>query len=386
MHGKLVVRTGYGMYHEDAQLDDQNFPTANDDARYSFTRGAVFPTLSYPFDSLLANATGAFAPKDQVRNRKDTYAQEWVFSLQQELPGNFTGTVSYSGNKGTDIMNRSYVNLINPLTGSRPYPQFGQIELRAKDGNSTFNSLQVSARRYLAHGWLMTANYAWSHAINDGSLGSGVEDDFPENVSCRACERASSDQDARHTFSVSNVYQLPFGAGHRFLQSPGFLRSVFSGWEFNGIAGGRTGLPVNITVDRSAGVMPDGNSGSQRPNDVAGVSLIPAAGSTPLQWINPAAFAVPLSQTWGNLGRNAFTGPALWQIDTAIQRRFAIRERFALELRGECFNLLNRAQYANPLADISAPSTFGRITSVVNTGPTGSGTPRQFEIAARLVF
>jgi hypothetical protein len=40
-------------------------------------------------------------------------------------------------------MNRSYVNIINPLTGTRPYPQYGQIELRAKDGNSTFEAMQL---------------------------------------------------------------------------------------------------------------------------------------------------------------------------------------------------------------------------------------------------
>jgi hypothetical protein len=277
-------------------------------------------------------------------------------------------------------MNRSYVNVIDPASGLRPYPEFGKIELRAKDGNSEFDALQVSTRRYLTRGWLMTGNYMWSHAINDGSLGSGVEDDFPENVACRTCEHASSDQDARQSFSLSSVYQIPA------LRSAGVLHTLFSGWELTGVAGGRTGLPFNITVDRSASVMPDGNSANQRPNYVAGVSLTPADGSTPQLWINPAAFAVPAKDTWGNLGKNAFRGPALWQVDTALQRRFAIRERIALELRGECFNLFNRAQYANPLADISVPSTFGRITSVVNTSPTGSGTPRQFEVAARFVF
>ncbi len=382
--GKSVVRAGYGIYHEDAQLDDQNFPTANDVPRYSLSR-AQFPTLSYPFDSLLATATGVLSPKDQDRVRKDTYAQQWLLSLQQALPAGFTGSVSYVGNKGTNIMNRSYVNIINPLTGLRPYPQFGQIELRAKNGISEFNALQASARRYLKRGWLLTMNYAWSHAINDGSLGSGVEDVFPENVSCRACERASSDQDARQSFSVSSVYELPFGKGKPFLQD-GFMSKLLGGWELNGIAGGRTGLPVNITVDRSSSVMPDGNAANQRPNYIAGSPLTPAGGSTPLDWINLGAFAVPAKGTWGNLGRNAFRGPGLWQIDTGLQRRFALRERAALELRGECFNLLNRAQYANPLADISVPSTFGRITSVVNATPTGSGTPRQFEIAARFVF
>ncbi len=383
--GHTVFRIGYGIYHEDAQLDDQNFPTANDVPRYSLARGTQFPNLSYPFDALLATATGIDSPKDQVRNRKDTYAQEWIASVQQTLPFKFVGTISAIGNKGTNIMNRSYINIINPATGLRPYPQFGQIELRAKDGDSDFDGLQFQAQRNLSRGWLVTASYMWSHAINDGSLGSGVEDDFPENVSCRRCERSSSDEDARQTFSVSSVYELPFGRGRNFLHDPGVLSTVFGGWELTGVAGGRTGLPFNITVDRSASVMPDGNSGNQRPNLVPGASLTPPGGSTPNDWVNLAAFAVPASKTWGNLGRNVFRGPALWQIDTALQRRIALRERLALELRGECFNLLNRAQYGNPLADISA-ATFGRITALVNSGPTGSGTPRQFEIAAKLVF
>ncbi len=283
-------------------------------------------------------------------------------------------------------MNRSYTNIIDPLTGLRPYPQYGEIELRAKDGNSEFQAMQISVKRYLARGWLLTGNYMWSHSINNGSMGSGVEDVFPENVSCRSCDRASSDEDARQSFSVASVYELPFGKGRTYLHEPGAISAIFGGWELTGVAGGRTGLPVNITVDRSAAVMPDGNSANQRPNYVPGVSLTPAGGSTSNLWINPAAFIVPAAETWGDLGRNAFRGPALWQIDMALQRRIPLRERMALDLRAEVFNILNRPQYGNPLADISAPASFGRITSLVNTGATGSGTPRQIEIAARLVF
>jgi hypothetical protein len=185
---------------------------------------------------------------------------------------------------------------------------------------------------------------------------------------------------------VFSVYELPFGQGKRFLREPGLLRSLGGGWELTGIVAGRTGLPVNITIDRTSASLPDGNSGNQRPEYVAGVPLTPAQGQSPTLWINPAAFAVPTKGTWGDLGRNAFRGPALWQVDTAIQRRVALTERLALELRGECFNLFNRAQYGNPLADVSATASFGRITTLVNTGPTGSGTPRQIEIAMRLLF
>ncbi len=386
LNGNTVFRMGYGIYHEDAQLDDQNFPTANDELRYSLARGTQFPNLSYPFDSLLPTATGVASPKDQVRDRKDTYVQQWTASIQHTFPLKLIGTIAYIGNKGTNIMNRSYTNIINPLTGLRPYPQFGQIELRAKDGNSEYEGMLLSAKRYLTHGWLVSGNYMWSHAINDGSLGSGVEDDFPENVSCRVCERASSDEDARQSFSASTVYQLPFGPGRTYLNGHGPLSAIFGGWELSGVAGGRTGLPVNITVDRSASALPDGNSANQRPNYVLGVPLTPAGGSTPQLWINPAAFTVPAAGTWGNLGKNAFRGPALWQIDSALQRRVVLRERMALEMRAEVFNITNRPQYGQPLADISAPSSFGRITSLANTSPTGSGTPRQIEIAMRLVF
>jgi hypothetical protein len=386
-HGKTVFRAGAGIYHDDGQLDDQNFPIDNDEQSYSLARGTQFPNLSYPVAPFLVNATGVLSPKDLIRNRKDAYVSQWSGSVQQTLGAGFTASVSYVGSKGTNIMNRAYTNLINPVTGVRPYPGFGQIEIRGNNANSDFDGLQTSVQRRFRHGLLLSFNYMWSHAINDGALGSGVEDDFPENVSCRNCERSSSDQDARQTFSLYTVYELPFGAGKRWAAQPGLLRDLLGGWQLNAISGGRTGLPVNITVTRSAAVMPDGNSANQRPNYVFGAPLTPAGGSTRSDWINLAAFSVPAAHTWGNLGHDAFRGPALWQTDTALSRTIRVRESFALNLRGEMFNAFNRAQYGNPLANISSPATFGVITSLANTtGPTGSGTPRQFQIAARLVF
>jgi len=69
---------------------------------------------------------------------------------------------------------------------------------------------------------------------------------------------------------------------------------VFGGWEWSLIATARTGLPVNVTVDRSASAVPDGNSLSpQRPNLISGVSLIPSGGATVNDWINAAASSVP---------------------------------------------------------------------------------------------
>jgi len=132
--------------------------------------------------------------------------------------------------------------------------------------------------------------------------------------------------------------------------------------------------------------LPDGNNSGQRPDLVPGVSLLPPGGQTVDNWINIAAFATPVSGKWGNLGRNAIRGRNLWQADVALAKDTGLTERLRLVLRVDVFNLFNRAQYGNPTANISAPATFGRILTTVNTDATGTGTPRQFQFTARLRF
>jgi hypothetical protein len=143
---------------------------------------------------------------------------------------------------------------------------------------------------------------------------------------------------------------------------------------------------LQTQVDRGSGVLVDDYSTNQRPNLVPNVSLTPAGGATPGDWINLAAFAVPAKSTWRNAGRNLARAPGLWQMDLSLSRDIELRERARLQFRPESFDIFNRAQYGAPLADISAPSTFGRIATTVNSGPTGSGTPRQVQLALRFVF
>jgi hypothetical protein len=381
---KTVIRLGGGIYHGDGQLDDQNLPIANDVQRYSLTR-VDFPTLSYPVDPYLSQATGVVTPRLLDRKRKDMYVSQWGASLQQDLSHGIMGTVSYVGSKGTDLLTTSYVNAINPATGARLYPNFGIVEYRGNANNSNFNALQISVQRYFRRGLSLGVNYMWSHSIDDGSIGGGGAD-FPQFLTCRACERASSDQDVRHVFTANSVYELPFGQGKRHFSEPGLGRALLGGWQFSGIGSARTGLPVNVTVDRSSSDLTDGYATNQRPNVAPGVSLTPSGGPSPGGWINPAAFAVPAKGTWGNAGRNLARAPRLWQMDLSLSRNIELGERARLQFRAEAFNIFNRAQYGAPLADISAPPSFGRITSLVNNGPTGSGTPRQVQFALRLTF
>jgi hypothetical protein len=383
--GKMVLRAGGGIYHSDGQEDDQNLPISNDYTRYSLT-AAGSPGLSYPLSPFLAATAGVVSPRLLDRNRKDMYVSAWTASLQQELGKGLVGTATYLGNKGTNLLTTTYVNVLDPATGLRPYPAFGVVAWRGNTSNSTFHALQYNVRRAFNHGWLLSANYMWSHSINDGGIGGG-ESDTIQDVFCRACDKADSDFDVRQVFNMSAVFQLPFGAGRRFLSSPGIARTVLGGWELSSVGTARTGLPVNVTVNRSNSSVPGGYSvaSSERPDYNPGAPLAPVM-QNPTDWINAAAFSVPMNGTFGNLGRNAMSGPGLWQADVALAKRMAVTEQIGIQFRAEVFNVFNRAQYGQPNANLSTPGNFGVITTTVNEGATGSGTPRQIQLGVRILF
>lgn len=386
--GKTVIRSGFGTYHQDGQLDDQNVPEGNEVASYSLSQKTI-PALTYPIDPFLSDVAGVISPSAMDRRRKDMYVAQWGLSVQQALPDSLVGTISYVGSKGTHLLTLSYVNVLNPLTGQPPYPQFGQISWRGNQSNSTYEGLALGLRRPFRRGLLFSVNYTWSHEIDDGSMGSGDGDSVaPENVACRACDKANGIWDIRHAVSASMIYELPFGAGKTYLNQPGVLRKLLGSWQLATIATAHTGFPINITVDRSSSAVPDGNTLSpQRPNLVSGISLIPPAGPTPTQWINPAAFVSPATGSFGNAGRDIGTAPGLWQADLGMSKRIDLTERYKIQFRAEAFNIFNRDQLGAPLSDFSAgPGEFGVITQPVNTTPVGAGTPRQIQLALRLEF
>jgi hypothetical protein len=378
-----VVRGGFGLFHGPGQNDDVFAPIDNSGARIGLDRLEA-PTLSYPIEPFLGQAaTAGVAARAIDENRVDLYSEHYSLSVQQRLPWRFYTQVGYVGNQGHHLLDRSYVNLIDPATGRRPLPQFGRVDIKSSGSNSSFNGLQVSLHRAMTGGFLLGAQYMWSHSLDEGSLGGG-ESTAPQNVACRRCERASTNQDIRHTLTVNTVYEIPVGEGRRFLRNGGALSHVFGGWQLSGVLQARTGRPLTISVTRSSADLPDGNNAGQRADLVPGVPLVPA-NQSPEQWINPAAFAVPARGTWGNSGRNIMVGPGLLQADLSLQKRFPIARTTNVEFRWEAFNAFNRKNLANPNTSLSAGPAFGRITGPLNRG-YGTGTARQMQFMLRLNY
>ncbi len=389
--GKTTIRSGFGIYYGGNQNDDFSDPMESAVPRYSLT-SADFPSLSYPLIAFLDPKNQLFSPKAIDRHRKDLYYENWDFVIQQRLPQEWVAQVGYVGGEGHHLFSKYTVNLLDPVTHVRPLPNFSSFGLKANDGNDNFNALQASLDRRFSRGLLFQMNYMYSHGITDASIGSGESVTF-QNMSCRACDRSSSNIDVRHTMTLNSVYQLPFGKGRQFLNGNNLASQILGGWELAGIVTARTGMPVNITMTRKAAALPDGNTSSQRPNLVPGVPIY-AADPGINGWFNPAAFSLPANGTWGNLGRYIANGPGYYEIDSSLQKRFALNERFGLNFRAAAFNLFNHPAFKNPSASIGAltgnppqvNSAFGVITGVLNTGAVGTGAPRRIEFMVRLDF
>jgi hypothetical protein len=166
------------------------------------------------------------------------------------------------------------------------------------------------------------------------------------------------------------------------------VNALLGGWQLSGIGMARTGLPLNVTLSRSASALPDGINSNQRPDVVPGQPLYPANQSATL-WLNPYAFSIPANGVWGNAGRNILRAPNFWQIDSSLEKRFPVTERTYISFRADVFNIFNRAQLGNPSVKWTNPSagtTFGQITSPYTTSAVGTGTPRQMQFMLRFSF
>jgi hypothetical protein len=258
-------------------------------------------------------------------------------------------------------------------------------------GNGTYNALQSVFTRQFSHGLQFQAAYTYSHAIDDASDPlSAVADNrnLPRNSFNLKEDRGSSDYDLRHRLILNYVFELPFGKGHAHFNR-GFASRVLGGWEVSGLSTFQSGRPFDIYSSLDS----EYTGLTNRP-DLVGNPSIPA-GSLRTQTGPPiTAFAVQPFGRPGNLGRNTFTGPRYYDTDLSLVKNTHLTERLNLQFRAECFNVLNRVQFAQP-GDTGNQNTWGNNLSSTGTfdqslmtvtQPDGTTSARQIQLALKLVF
>jgi hypothetical protein len=100
------------------------------------------------------------------------------------------------------------------------------------------------------------------------------------------------------------------------------------------------------------------------------------------------AFSTPATGTYGNLRRDAFTGPSFRTVDFSLFKHTPITEKVMSEFRVEIFNIFNFNNFANPSVNPTS-SSFGLITNTRNAAASpgiGVGEPFNIQFALKISF
>ena len=298
------------------------------------------------------------------------------------------------------------LNLANPITCSGTTIGGGQVinfearvpilgfnvpealELRS-NGESDYHGAQFSLSQRLSRGMHFNAAYTWSKSMDTSSTdpgstaGSGKPDvpntGFVVQGDLRNLEanRAPSDFDRTHRFSLNFVYDIPTKSNSKFL----------TGWQLSGFFQAQTGAPYSIFApEPEIGTAPQyalltqGSGGLYRlgfgrPNlcgtlDTQGADITETA-------FNRDALCTAFGQN-GSPGRNILRAATQSRFDIGIMKNTRLTENVGVEFGWDVFNLFNRANFASPDFELGSPD-FGRITSTV-------GGPRVMQFRAKLKF
>jgi len=294
----------------------------------------------------------------------------WNITLQQAITPTLSLQVGYVGNKGTHIITPGMeLNRFFPGTAIRPFPQFGSITFLRSNGISNYNSLQVVVTKRLSRGLQFNANYTWGHALDDSPpIFSANSDDHNVRL-----DYGTTESDVRHLLSFDYLYEVP---ALRVL--PSWLGG---GWQISGLTEMRSGLPFNVTC----GCDPLRVSQfSSRADFVPGAQPLPDPILIPSRQLNITAFQAPPIGRIGNVARGAFRGPAVFNFDFSVFKKFRI-ERHEFQFRTEIFNIFNTPQFNLPGSNITGAGNFGISTSTLST-VSNFGTQRQIQFGLRYNF
>jgi hypothetical protein len=322
-------------------------------------------------------------------NLRTPYVINWSFNVQQVLWPKASLQLGYVGNHGVKLYSIRDINQVNVAAddGSeqlgRPFnskfPFLGFINFLENGYRANYHGLQATLTQRSWHGLNYVLGYTWAHAIDFVSLQRAAQ---PQDSGRPDLERASSDLDIRHRFTLSLTYDLP---------SKESWAHLLDGWQINSIVTLQTGPPYSA-VDFENDTSLTGEF-SDRWNVIGNPESIPNFSTT-----GPIPVELVLSQPefghFGNSGRNTFRAPGLKVWDFSLVKTWKATEQVSVQLRAEFFNVLNHPNFANPAIlfnnDLGILDTFGlsgATPDVAGANPViGTGGPRNIQFGLKIRF
>lgn len=393
-----ILRAGYGLYTGtigvNATRAIQTGFSQTTPIQASLDNGLTFVTsTANPFPGGLLEPRGAagglatnlsqslefYSP-----DRKHPYSQRWSAGVQQLLPWQFVGDVTYVGNRGSllpvirqlnatpaeylstsatrdqatiDYLSATFPNPFfgtDPIYGSRisradllkPYPHFGSITVSESLGDSWYHALQTRADRRMANGLTFQLGYTWSKLMEATEF-LNPTDPMPYQ-SIGALDRT-------HRLTMSGIWEIPVGRDRRFGASlPALLNVLVGEWQLGAVIVRQSGAPLGF------GNVPfNGNV-----EDIA----LPKDERSVDRWFNTdAGFARNTNQQLSSnirtmplrFGEVRGDGRATWDFSLIKNVRVA---RAVVQFRAEVYNAWNHPNFSDPVTNPFS-STFGRVNS-----------------------
>jgi hypothetical protein len=402
--GKTSLRGGGGMFY-DQHRDGESGNGAVNAAPWNLRLSVTRPTgpFSDPYrgrtdfnlitDGTIGTQQAIFPTPVLIETLDTVYRTPLTYNynlaFERELMPALMGRVAYVGSRSVhgrrDVQLNPSVYVTGATTATTDQRRLfaadsiGTVNLQLQDRESVYNSLQFTMSKRYSRGFTVTSNYTLSKV--EGNFGDEIIPWNEFNLDKHdPLVWGPLTQDRRHRFTTSWVLDLPGG------NMTGPARWALGGWQWSGVMEYQTGRPFNIISGQDNSRR--GIASTRDRAKLTGQPLEPQAGSDPLLWFNPAAFATNDVGTFGDAPKGFLYGPSLHAWNMGLFKNFQMNTDVKVQFRIEFFNVFNQVNFDIPgttpgdnrIAVNSA--NFGKITRTV----PGVGDPRIVQFGLKFVF
>ncbi|HKV40245.1 MAG TPA: TonB-dependent receptor, partial [Blastocatellia bacterium] len=401
-NGKTALSGGFGVFDVLPLPYQVQFNSVFSAPFFQDGNTANLPTGSFPGGAfaLIAASPNTFRQAFFEPNPQRNYVMQWNFNAQRQLPNGLTLMAGYVGSRGVHQPFRvEDVDIVLPTltsqgylwpspagSGTRLNLNAGRITAEFWEADSFYDALELQLKKRISHGFQFEGSYTWGKTIDTDSS-SMVGDEYSNSISSplwfnTKINRGLSDFNVSKDLELSASWALPTPK-----RVTGISAWALSGWQVGGIYAASTGVPFTASFAGDALGLKSSDATLDVPNAIQSSECGSLTNpGNPVHYIKTACFAVPSPITLrGNLGRNTLVGPGLSNFDFSLFKNNHIKE-FNVQLRGEFFNIFNRANFAPPLDNRALFDSSGN--TIGNAGLiTSTQTPsREIQLALKLIW
>jgi hypothetical protein len=402
-NSKMVIRASGGVFYNRTVT---SIPSASGTPPVVYTPILYYSTIAGIPQAAASAAISPTTASVIYGHQPIERTHEFNLTIQRDIGFNTVVDIGYVGNfdrhalgQGTPGSNVTFAEQLNPVpyrAYANPsalfnnteinanllrtaYPGMGAINYTAYAYSAVnYNGLQASAQHRMTNGLAFGVAYTFSKAL-------GVQGLDPY-TNQRQWYYGPLAQDRSQILSWNLAYNIP---------KPGTsikaIRAVLGNWTFSGIGIVTTGAPATPTCSSTAAFpASDPSLTGIGTNSISGVRCEVVADPKNYSQnfynnFNTAGFALAPTGTFGNTGIGVLRQPTWWNFDASMDKKVSIKERMALRIRFQAFNIFNHTEF-NRIGTTYQWNAAGTNLSTTTGQFTGTQPARQMALTARIEF